>query len=559
MSDMLEDLLEEYRKRKEIESGAGEPAGADNRAFPQTAEADAVPAREAFRVDPLTAARVEEERRRKVSSFQVNLDIDGQFSDPPEPPVPAAAPDRTVTDRPAADRPAFVLNPFWEDEQPDSIPGSPADRRWTGAGEADYPPEDTVPPAEEDVLIPEDGEEEPKRVRFRRRKKRDPRAKTAWGCFRGMLYAVIVLGASLTLAIVLILAGIDMTGLNKSDMKAEVIIPKGAAVGEIAQRLEKAGLIDYPIFFSLYAKFKKADYMPGTYTELSPDMGYSTLIEKLRQGVPRETVRVTIPEGYTVNEIADLLNRNEVCTPDVFYQALQEGDYSEYAFVNQIQSGDEKAKRTFALEGYLFPNTYEFYTQSSGETVIRKLLDGFGDKFDTKMRARVKASGMTIDDVIILASIVEKEAGYDEDYIGEWDKVGRVLLNRLAPDSKYPKLECDSTYTYFTFEPEEPDNPGDPKRPKKLDLSRIPDTITVDDYNTYNFEGLPPGAICNPGLDAINGVLSPSEDSAFKKYYFFVSYAETGEESTVIRTKYFETFKEHDDFCRAKGIGIYRK
>ncbi len=143
----------------------------------------------------------------------------------------------------------------------------------------------------------------------------------------------------------------------------------------------------------------------------------------MKTGKPREVVSVVIPEGFTLNKIADRLEENQVCTRSDFFRAANTVMY-EYDFLKDLPTDEE---RIYPLEGYLFPDTYEFYTNSSGETVVRKFLDNFNARVDTSLKAAIKARGMTIDQAVILASIIQGEAA-DTDNM---NKVSRVLQNRL--------------------------------------------------------------------------------------------------------------------------------
>ena len=146
------------------------------------------------------------------------------------------------------------------------------------------------------------------------------------------------------------------------------------------------------------------------------------------------------PEGKTLNKNADRREENQVCTRSDFFRAANTVMY-EYDFLKDLPTDEE---RIYPLEGYLFPDTYEFYTNSSGETVVRKFLDNFNARVDTSLKAAIKARGMTIDQAVILASIIQGEAA-DTDNM---NKVSRVLQNRLENPGTYPRLECDSTSSY---------------------------------------------------------------------------------------------------------------
>ena len=257
------------------------------------------------------------------------------------------------------------------------------------------------------------------------------------------------------------------------------------------------------------------------------------LIETLQTMTPRETVTVTIPEGFTVEEIAALLEENSVCDSKSFFDAVIYGVY-DYDFVNQIpaaEDGEEHAGRIYRLEGYLFPDTYNFYVGSSGETVVKRMLDNFNNKLTEEIRTAIQDKGWTIDQAIIMASIVEGEAASKEDM----EKVSKVLENRLAPNSGYPKLELCSTRDYV----------------RDILPSIAGVEVTSIAYNTYKREGLPVGAINNPGLQALMAALNPSTDEEVQNCYFFATDYNTG------ITYFSKSFNEHEKICRKYKIGMY--
>jgi UPF0755 protein len=300
----------------------------------------------------------------------------------------------------------------------------------------------------------------------------------------------------------------------------------------VADILLDKGLIEQTLSFRLYAKMNGADAMwqPGEFT-LSPNMGYKLLIQGLQVTKERETVTVLIPEGFTIDKIASRLEEKKVCTAEEFYRALAEIDYSkDYAFIAESAKNPDYESRVYKLEGYLFPDTYEFYEECSGETVVRKLLDNFNDRIDTTIRSAMSASDITMDEMIILASIVQGEAATRDDM----QKVARVLFNRLENKAQFPKLQCDSTRDYI-----------------KRIMGGSGVTIKNTTYDTYERDGLPVGAINNPGLDAIKAVLMPSDNADIMESYFFATDYDTG------KTYFTKTHEQHVSICKRYGIGMY--
>lgn len=354
------------------------------------------------------------------------------------------------------------------------------------------------------------------------------------GCLGRIIYGLVVLLLSAAIAYFLILFLIDAVALNRSDKPIDVEIPAGATTEQIATILDENGVIDQPLCFRIFSKLTRADgkYQKGAFT-LTADMDYSTLVDKLQTTTPRETVTVTIPEGYTIDDMAKLLEDNGVCDKESFYEAVISTEY-DYDFVKAIPTaadGEEHTGRIYLLEGYLFPDTYNFYVGSSGKTVVDRMLENFDLKLSDKIRAEISKQGMTIDEAIILASIIQGEAAKDGDMLG----VSRVLHNRLAPGSGFAKLQCDST--------------GDYVRGILPSVGGI--QVTSIAYDTYEREGLPVGAINNPGLKAIESVLYPSEMEEHMSAYFFAT-----DYDTEI-TYFTKTLAEHERICRLYGIGMY--
>lgn len=446
--------------------------------------------------------RILEERKAKVSGFRLELDLDGEYGHVP--PVAANEAQQEGAALPETPSPAPEL--------PESA--------------SDFFPE----PQDMQPLIPDekpDAEDVQPRAKKTKKKGKD---RTTWGCVRGILYACIVLVLSVTLAYFLIAGGIDITGLNKSDVLVDVVIPQGASTETIANILKENGIIDQPLIFRLYAKITKADgqFQPGTFS-LTPNMGYQLLIDTMKNAKPREVVTVVIPEGFTLNMIAERLEENGVCSRADFFRAANNVTY-EYEFLQDLPTDEE---RIYPLEGYLFPDTYEFYTQSSGETVVRKFLDNFNTRVDVSLKSAIKARGMTIDEAIILASIIQGEAADTENM----NKVSRVLQNRLENPETYPRLQCDSTRLYA----------------QNMVPGEGGGAVFVKAYDTYERNGLPVGPINNPGLDAIRAVVEPSEDEEVKQCFYFATAYIDG----VPQYFYSKTYEQHKKTCEKYGIGIH--
>ena len=443
--------------------------------------------------------KAQEERREKVASFQLDLNLDDEFGEYTPQPV-ASADDVFET------QVVEVAAPTAEIDLPEAKKAAEK-------------------PAYRTAAKPKEEKKPQKKLSAA-----ELRSREMWGCAGSVFYILLILGVSLVLACVVIMAALDLTGLNKSGVDHVITLEEGVTADDVADMLLEENLIDHKIFFKLYSKLTGDDseYRSGVYS-LSANMGYGNITDILRSGPPREVVRVTIPEGYTVDEIAALMEKNAVCTKKDFYNAVLNGDYSDFTFVAAIPEETGRYEgRGYALEGYLFPDTYDFYTGSTGESVVRKLLNNFDNRVNTTYKTKIAAGGMTVNDAVILASIVQAEAAADE-----WSRVARVFSNRMAKPSEFPRLQSDATIHYY----------------KGLDLTVAGLSVSQDAYDTAVREGLTPGAVGNPGLKAIDAVLSPSNDSDVKDCYYFATDLSTG------ITYFSKTYSQHLAVCQKYGIG----
>lgn len=347
------------------------------------------------------------------------------------------------------------------------------------------------------------------------------------GCMGALLYFAFVLCISVMLAAAGWLAANDVLSLNKPELSAEITVREGESIDEIAGDLEQAGIIKYKRLFKLFAKISKVEEKnkidPGTYT-LSSSLDYRAIITGMQQGIDwasleKESVRVLIPEGRTMAQTFAILEEAGVCSADQLTECATEHDF-EYRFLSEDTLGDEKR-----LEGYLFPDTYDFYLDSAPETVIVKLLDNFNSRVTEEMYQQAERMGYSMHDIVTIASLIEKEAGADS----ERATIASVIYNRLN-SNYYPYLEIDATVLYALGE-------------TKTDISR--EELNIDSpYNTYNHEGLPPGAIANPGLASIRAALAPEETG----YYFYA----LGKNGTH---EFFSTYSQFSSFINSSEFG----
>ena len=238
------------------------------------------------------------------------------------------------------------------------------------------------------------------------------------------------------------------------------------------------------------------------------------------------TVTVTFPEGFTLVQIAERLEENKVCDASEFTALANNISYIQtlgYTFTELITNGEDRA---FYLEGYIFPDTYEFYKGESAERALRRFLDNTQLKLTAEYRQRAEELGYTLDEIITLASIVQEES-YTDDSV---KNVASVLHNRLSSAS-FPKLQCDVTIHYINDYVTDSKYLGGDK------------SVFAEKYNTYKCEGLPVGPISNPGLACIEAALYPAETD----YYYFVTDKEWN-------YYYASTYQEHKANCNKVGL-----
>lgn len=255
---------------------------------------------------------------------------------------------------------------------------------------------------------------------------------------------------------------------------------------------------------------------PVSETDDTTDVSDSSTDEPSGQ---RETVRVTIPEGFSLAQIGERLEENGVCTKADLLETANSYDFSYYPLVAAIP---DDANRCFKLEGYLFPNTYDFYVDMKPQDALGKMLRGMESAITDEDQARAEELGYSMDQIIILASVIEREAGNKD----EVKNVSSVFHNRLKAGQK---LQADATITYVENYLK-PNISGDINRYNSF-------------YNTYKCSALPSGPIANPGRRAINAALYPADTN----YYYFVNDANAN-------YYYAETFEEHQANIEKAGL-----
>ncbi len=330
------------------------------------------------------------------------------------------------------------------------------------------------------------------------------------------VWALMVVIMGIVLSQVIMVGVNDMLAITREEnpQEVKVTIPEGASMKQIGDILEAAGVVNEAKYFVLYANvtssvdgFKSGEYLIET------DKDYEAIINFLQSNVNRtDIVTVQITEGMNVLEIAQKLHDEgalddvqaflDVCDSDVFDES--------YVFLQGVDNAD---KRYYKLEGYLFPDTYDFYVNEDPQTIVSKMLNNFENKIyyaeekyfgaDKKitLESLVADSGYSMDDIITIASLIQAEAANKEDMY----YISSILHNRLANgiETGTAQLSCDCTVYY-------------PYREKEDVPENIRDTYSSS-YNTFNFNGLPAGPICNPSLEAILAAIEPNDTD----YYFF--------------------------------------
>lgn len=360
---------------------------------------------------------------------------------------------------------------------------------------------------------------------------------------KAAVYLICVILVSTIISVTVIMVGNDIFAFVKSDEKITVVIPENPDIDTISDILAENGIIKYPSVFRWYISDKDKNYgsnagvfVAGTY-ELSPSMDYEDLLASFKPKKPSGTSWVTIPEGYTTDEIIDLLIEKGVGVSDGYsslraaYEDVINNYDFDYWFIDELEEKGISKDRIYRLDGYLFPDTYEFYNASKPSTVINKMLYRFNEIFTEEYRELAGQSGYTVDEIVTIASMVEKEANNPADYFN----VSEVFRNRLANPGAYPALESDATVLYYLHH-----TTGE--RPSKTTPE---DTKLEVPYNTYIYPGLPPGAISNPSATAILAALNPSQNG----YYFFVS--------SDTETYFSQTYDQHMYYINliASGMG----
>ena len=352
---------------------------------------------------------------------------------------------------------------------------------------------------------------------IKKKKKRRKRKKTRkLSCTLVLL--TLILATSSVLSVAILAVAKEMYGIDKDVQERIVNIPEGASVTAIAEQLQQEDVISLPQLFRLVSRMngKNGSYIAGEHV-ISPSMSYESIIEELctNYADERESAPVVFREGITLLDAARILQENEICDGNKFLFYFNSGNFG-FEFENHL--GNKNPLKFQQMEGYCFPDTYEFYINEDPNIVAQKIYANFDSKITEGDYRKMDELGRSLDEIITLASIVQGEAPS----MDSMKMVSGIFWNRLNNRAVFPKLESDPTRKYAQ----------DVIAPN-LEVNNEP-MITA--YNTCEGPGLPPGAINNPGKEAIEAVLYPTPST----HYFFNANIDTGE------IFYADTLQEHE-------------
>lgn len=360
--------------------------------------------------------------------------------------------------------------------------------------------------------------------------------------FSTLIWAVVTLAVGITLGRMLWVCATDVLAFGRQDRQVTVTIYENDTIDDITEKLYNAKLIRYPGLFKFYAKFAvdEGEIKPGIW-DLNTMYDYHALVKMMAPSSTREVVKVMIPEGYSCRQIFELLQDSKVCTSQDLAAYAANGELEEFWFLDGVERGDK-----YCLEGFLFPDTYEFYKNEKPEVILNKLLRNFDNRFpeelqdqiprlNERLTVKMRSSGrsedyikkhqFTIRDVLTVASMIEKETATTQ----EAYNIASVIYNRLFSWGNTPAyLNIDATIVYALE--------------GKTDLSE--EDLQIDHpYNTYKNTGLTPGPIANPGLACIRAALDPADTS----FYFYVLDPSSGVHH------FSRTIEEHNAFRASIG------
>jgi len=382
-----------------------------------------------------------------------------------------------------------------------------------------------------DAMLSAPAPEEKKQEHERPTRKGRPKRKKGEGLFgipnilATFVWLALIVVIGVTAGRMLWVCAADVLAFGREDKPVTITIYEADTMEDIVDKLHSNGLIRYKSLFNLYASISDAqeDIKPGIY-DLNTRYDYHALVNFMSPKSSREVVELTIPEGYTCQQIFDLLEEHRVCTAVDAAAYATNGELNDYWFLEGLERGTENC-----LEGYLFPDTYEFYKNSTPREALQRMLNNFEIKFSEEMKAQLDTlngsltGDYTVREIVIVASLIERESAHPE----ESPRVAGVIYNRLFNWGNNPKLlNIDASIVYA----------------QGGNAEHI-DTALDHPYNTYLYPGLTPGPIANPGLASLKAALNPETHN----YFYYVLNPATGEH------KFSKTYKEHLKFLDSLG------
>ena len=351
-----------------------------------------------------------------------------------------------------------------------------------------------------------------------------------------VVWLAIIVMIGVTLGRMLWICAAEILAFGREDKVVTVTIYESDTIDDVTEKLHEAGLIRYPSLFKLYADLAvdEGEIDPGIW-DLNTRYDYHALVNCMNTSSSRAVISdVLIPEGYTCQQIFALLEENKVCTAKDLEAYAASGELKEYWFLEGVERGSANC-----LEGFLFPDTYDFYKNASPREVLEKLLDNFNYRFNEEMEAQISTlndhladlmrkdgrseetiakSLFDVRDVVIVASMIEKETANNNESF----TIASVIYNRLFNWGSTPAfLNIDASIIYAQH-----------------GFSEVIDTGIDNPYNTYKFTGLTPGPISNPGLASLKAALNPASTN----YYFYVLNPATG------KHQFSTTLAEHEGY-----------
>ena len=335
------------------------------------------------------------------------------------------------------------------------------------------------------------------------------------------VWLALILAIGVTAGRMLWVCASDVLAFGREDRVVTITIYESDTMDDIVEKLYSNGLIRYRSLFQFYASISDAeeDIQPGIY-DLNTRYDYHALVNGMTPSSSRSVVELTIPEGYTCRQIFALLEENRVCTAVDIGAYAASGELDDYWFLENVDRGDQ-----YCLEGFLFPDTYQFYRNSTPREALEKMLDNFEFRFDDEMRAQidtlnanVTGGGYTVREVVIVASLIEREAAAPS----EAGSIAGVIYNRLFRWGDTPAyLNIDAALVYA-----------------QGGNNETIDTQIDSPYNTYTHTGLTPTPIANPGLSSLKAALNPETHD----YYYYVLNPSTG------MHQFSTTYEEHEAY-----------